>query len=184
MFGKGGGSEKTWWVASNGKARCALEQLALAVFKVPRAHVQRHELFVSELPQVHALASYDQARSGVEWWVQVRQGSSQVRRVTRPCRCNSFTAGAEHRLSLGQRYAAALAPEIAAVLLRADEALVDELGINVHPQVSPPRHPRLLQPRHPRLLQPRQPLLLHAKTKRLHAALTLLADLHRDVPHA
>jgi hypothetical protein len=34
VFGKGGGSEKTWWIASDGKARCALEQLALAVFKV------------------------------------------------------------------------------------------------------------------------------------------------------
>ena len=33
VFGKGGGSEKTWWVACDGKARCALEQLALAVFK-------------------------------------------------------------------------------------------------------------------------------------------------------
>lgn len=35
VFGKDGGNEKTWWVASDGKARCALEQLALAVFKVP-----------------------------------------------------------------------------------------------------------------------------------------------------
>jgi hypothetical protein len=34
VFGKGGGSEKTWWIACDGKARCALEQLALAVFKV------------------------------------------------------------------------------------------------------------------------------------------------------
>ncbi len=34
VFGKGGGSEKTWWLACDGRPRCALEQLALAVFKV------------------------------------------------------------------------------------------------------------------------------------------------------
>jgi hypothetical protein len=34
VFGKDGGSEKTWWVACDGKARCALEQLAVAIFKV------------------------------------------------------------------------------------------------------------------------------------------------------
>ena len=52
VFGKGGGSEKTWWVrpfpsvkncdnlcrwvACDGAPRCALEQLALAVFEVYR----------------------------------------------------------------------------------------------------------------------------------------------------
>ena len=44
VFGAGGGSEKTWWVASDGKARCALEQLALAVFKVKALLLARHLL--------------------------------------------------------------------------------------------------------------------------------------------
>jgi hypothetical protein len=44
VFGAGGGSEKTWWVASDGKARCALEQLALAVFKVEALLLARHLL--------------------------------------------------------------------------------------------------------------------------------------------
>ncbi len=77
VFGKDGGSEKTWWVACDGKARCALEQLALAVFKV----LQQLLIILhcaSHCPQEHARASYAQGSSGVEWWVQVRRGDSQV----------------------------------------------------------------------------------------------------------
>jgi hypothetical protein len=77
VFGKDGGSEKTWWVACDGKARCALEQLALAIFKVTQ-QLQLISFCASHHPQEHANASYDPGCSGVEWWVQVRRGDCQV----------------------------------------------------------------------------------------------------------
>jgi hypothetical protein len=42
----------------------------------PVSHCRRRSR--AQLPQEHAKASYDKARSGVEWWVQVRHGGSQV----------------------------------------------------------------------------------------------------------
>ena len=56
---------------------------------------------------------------------------------------SSLAADSEHRLSLGQRSGPRRASHslLLHCLLSSDEALVDDMGINVHPQVLPPSPP-------------------------------------------
>jgi hypothetical protein len=56
---------RTFWVASQGQARCSLEQLALDIF---HHHTRRNNM------------KYDASCSGAEWWVQIRPSPKGIGR--------------------------------------------------------------------------------------------------------
>ena len=59
----------TFWIGATDEPRCTLEKLALSIF---RFHASRHSRTVAAAADPTRAGSFDPARSGAEWWCQIR----------------------------------------------------------------------------------------------------------------